>query len=147
MKKIIYFTLLALAIFSCNREDDAEILAEDIAEIQAYLEDNNLTAIETDTGLHYIIREEGNGQFPSASSTVTVHYTGYYTDDQIFESNNNISFPLSGVIAGWTEGIPFLSKGGSGTFLIPSGLAYGTNGKGSIPANTVLIFDVTLVDF
>jgi len=147
VKKIIYFTLLALAIFSCNREDEEAIFTEDIAEIEAYLEENNLTAVRTSSGLHYIIREEGNGQFPTAANTVTVHYTGYYTDDQIFETNNNISFPLTGVIAGWTEGIPFLSKGGKGTFLIPSSLAYGTNGKGSIPANTVLLFDVTLVDF
>ena len=147
MKKIIYFSLLALAIFSCNREDDAEIFAEDIAEIEAYLEDNNLTAIKTDSGLHYIVTEEGNGQFPTASNAVTVNYKGYYTDGQVFDANDNISFPLTAVIAGWTEGIPKLSKGGKGILLIPSVLGYGSSGQGSIPANTVLLFDVTLLDF
>lgn len=147
MKKIIFLSLLLISIFSCNREDDAEILTEDIAEIQAYLEANNLTAERTDSGLHYIIREEGNGQFPTAANAVTVNYTGFYPDGQIFDSGAGVSFPLTAVIAGWTEGIPLLSKGGSGTFLIPSGLAYGTAGRGSIPANAVLIFDVTLIDF
>ncbi len=147
MKKILFFSLVLFLVFSCDREDEAAIFSEDIAEIKAYLETNNLTAIETDSGLHYIINEEGNGQFPTASSRVTVNYKGYYTDGQVFDSNNNITFQLTGVIAGWTEGIPKLSKGGSGTFLIPSVLGYGTNGKGSIPANTVLVFDVTLVDF
>ena len=57
-----------------------------------------------------------------------------------------ITFPLSGVIQGWQEGIPLFKEGGSGILLIPSALGYGSQSVGSIPANSVLIFDINLID-
>jgi FKBP-type peptidyl-prolyl cis-trans isomerase FkpA len=60
--------------------------------------------------------------------------------------SDGIVFPLNGVIEGWTEGIPYFKEGGSGKLLVPSALAYGRQGSGSIAPNTVLIFDVELID-
>ncbi|MEI6409778.1 MAG: FKBP-type peptidyl-prolyl cis-trans isomerase [Bacteroidota bacterium] len=57
------------------------------------------------------------------------------------------TFPLSSLIKGWQEGIPLLKKGGKGTFFIPSALGYGSQDQGAIPANSVLIFEITLVDY
>lgn len=143
------FFLFVIGLFSCNSEN--RIHEDDIEEIEAYLEDNNIAALRTDNDLFYVVEEEGNGQFPTLSDFVTVDYHGYYTDGQVFDSSVDrgmpVGFPLSGVIQGWQEGIPLFSKGGKGKLFIPSNLAYGQAGRGSIPPNAVLVFDVELIDF
>lgn len=148
----ILSTLIALALISCK--DDTltpeEQLQEDLRIIKQYLTDNNLTADSTASGLHYFITSEGAGGHPNLQSTVTVKYKGYLTDGTVFDQttgNETIKFLLSDLILGWQEGIPLLKKGGKGTFLLPSALGYGPGGSGSIPPNTVLIFDIELVDF
>ena len=122
-----------------------------IAEIKDYIEENNLDAIEEDSGLHYVIVKEGDGNHPSSSSNVTVLYEGAYTDGVVFDTrydtNESISFSLSNVIEGWTEGIPKLSRGGEGILLIPSELGYGSNPPSGVRKNAVLIFRVELIDF
>lgn len=141
--------VLVLFAFACNRDDDdaAEQLQEDIAIIEEYLMENNLTAESTASGLHYVVLQEGNGSFPTATSQVVVNYKGYFTNGNEFDSGNGAQFFLNQVILGWTEGIPKFSKGGNGILLVPSRLGYGPNGRGTIPGNTVLIFDVLLDDF
>ena len=98
--------------------------------------------------MYYIIEQQGTGPECNANSDVTVAYTGYFLDGQIFDGSDQqgVTFNLSGVIEGWTIGIPFFREGGTGKLLIPSALGYGSSNSGSIPANSVLIFDVTLVD-
>lgn len=104
----------------------------------------------TDSGLQYRVLEEGNGAQPNASDTVEVHYTGTLTDGTKFDSSRDrgetISFPLNGVIAGWTEGVQLMKEGARYEFVIPSELGYGARGAGGvIPPNATLIFDVELV--
>lgn len=147
-----FFTLLFFSLFSCSDKtlSPEEQLQEDILIIEQYLKDNNLTATSTASGLHYFMTNEGAGGHPNLQSTVTVKYKGYLTDGTVFDQttgNETIQFQLSGLISGWQEGIPLLKKGGKGTFLLPSALAYGPSGSGSIPPNTVLIFDIELVNF
>lgn len=142
--KYILSVCLALFFFSACT-DQAE---KDVDIIENYLSANGLTADITPEGIYYIIDETGNGENPNPNSTVTVDYTGYLLDGTIFDSNDNIDFGLWQVIPGWTYGIPVFDKGGSGTLLIPSALAYGSNPPGSvIPSNAVLAFDITLIDF
>jgi FKBP-type peptidyl-prolyl cis-trans isomerase FkpA len=83
-----------------------------------------------------------------AESTVTVAYKGYLTDGTVFDESdsNGITFSLRNVIQGWQEGIPLFKEGGSGMLLIPSALGYGSSSQGQIPANSVLIFEITLID-
>ena len=136
----------------CKKDDGLsyeEQLALDIQKIQAYLSDNNLTAEATPSGLHFIVETEGNGQFPGPGAVVTVYYKGYFLDGNVFDQTGTqpATFSLNSVITGWREGIPKFSKGGKGKLLLPSGLAYGSNPPGGIPANAVMIFDVELVDF
>lgn len=121
-------------------------LDEDI--ILQYISDNNLNAEPTGSGLYYVINSTGNGEFPNINSLVTVAYKGTLTDGITFDqsSSNGITFPLSNVIQGWQEGIPLFSEGGSGILLIPSALGYGSQSVGNIPENSVLIFEVTLLN-
>mgnify|MGYP000211024311 FL=1 len=131
---------------SCKKEVDYTQIDEDI--IQQYITDNNLNAQATGSGLYYVIDNPGNGDTPNINSTVTVAYVGKLTDGTIFDQSGSVpaTFQLSGVIQGWQEGIPLFSEGGSGTLLIPSALGYGNQAVGSIPANSVLIFDVDLIN-
>jgi peptidylprolyl isomerase len=105
-------------------------------------------AKRTSSGLSYkSLREGKGGAHPTASSTVTVHYTGWTTDGKMFDSSVDkgqpISFPLDGVIAGWTEGLQLMTAGEKMRFWIPERLAY----KGERPPRGMLVFDVELISF
>ena len=121
--------------------------------IEGYLKEKGLTAKKTGSGLRYIIEKEGAGPNPEPGDIVTVHYTGMLLDGTKFDSSLDSNKPLTfaigrgQVIRGWDEGIALLKKGGKGKLIIPSSLAYGERGAGGvIPPNSVLIFDVELVD-
>ena len=148
MKKIGLLISIAVFVFmSCEDEDPiAEQLKVDIELIEAYLQDSSLVAESTGSGLYYIIKEEGNGTYPSLSSIVNVNYKGSLLDGTVFEEGTVKGYPLYVYIKGWQEGIRLLSEGGRGTLFIPSKLGYGTNSSTSIPANSVLIFEIELVD-
>jgi peptidylprolyl isomerase len=107
---------------------------------------------KTDSGLHYRMDVEGDGQSPKAGQTVSVHYKGSLTDGTVFDDSISrgqpIEFPIGmgRVISGWDEGILLLKVGGKARLVIPSDLGYGEQGAGGvIPPNATLIFDVELV--
>ncbi len=118
--------------------------------IQEYLANNNIEAKRTEDGIYYIMESEGGSQKPTLQDKVKVHYEGTLLDGTKFDSSYDrgepAEFPLAGVVPGWQKGIPLFGKGGKGTLLIPSGLAYGPRGTPSIPPNTVLKFKVELLD-
>ena len=104
----------------------------------------------TASGLQYVVEKEGEGAQPGAEDEVTVHYTGKLLDGTVFDSSvqrgEPATFPLNGVIAGWTEGLQLMQEGAKYTFYIPSDLAYGAQGApGSIPPYADLIFEVELI--
>ena len=101
--------------------------------------------ITTDSGLQYKTVKEGDGTSPAETDSVTVNYKGTLIDGKEFDSGNGISFPLNGVIKGWTEGLQLMKVGGSTRFFIPSDLAYGASGPPNIGPNSTLIFDVDLL--
>ncbi len=131
---------------------DFEIVEQrefDRTKIKQYITDNNLQKVDsTLSGIYYTISDAGTGEHPSANSTVTVGYRGYFADGTVFDQSElPATFSLNSVIEGWREAVPLLKREGRGTFLIPSNLAYGPQGSGSIGFNTMIIFDITLVDF
>jgi len=107
----------------------------------------------TASGLQYKVLKAGAGAKPAATNTVTVHYEGRLLDGTVFDSSykrgETISFPLNGVIKGWTEGLQLMPIGAKYEFYIPYDLAYGPNGtgNGSIPPYATLIFVVELFEF
>ena len=133
---------------SCKKED---IEKENREEIEKYISDHNLKASSTSSGLYYVIEKEGTGTRPNANSDVKVKYKGYFTNGSVFDETDpaNIKpFNLQQVIPGWTEGIQLFKEGGEGILLIPSRLGYGPSGSqsGTIPPNSVIIFDIELLD-
>ena len=117
-----------------------------------YLEENKKRegVVETESGLQYYVEKEGTGASPSATSEVTVHYTGKLLDGTVFDSSVSrgepATFPLNRVIPGWTEGLQTMKEGGKTIFYIPSDLAYGPQGiPNAIPPHSTLIFEVELI--
>jgi FKBP-type peptidyl-prolyl cis-trans isomerase FkpA len=147
MKALILFFLFSSIISFTACEKDYR--AEDEALIQQYIADNNLIAIAAQDGLYYTIDVIGTGAQPSGVySTVTAHYTGKFLDNTVFQSSfggNPFTSELSDLILGWQYGFPYFNAGGTGKLLIPSHLAYGTSGRGNIPPNTPLVFDIELI--
>ena len=124
------------------------------AEGTAYLENNaqleNVVTLES--GLQYQILEQGDAAAEKATkeSTVRCHYHGTFIDGKTFDSSYDrgqpAEFPVSGVIAGWTEALQLMNIGAKWKLFIPYKLAYGTNGSpGSIPGCAALVFDVELL--
>lgn len=148
MKKIIYIFFAILTITACKKKDSKTQAQKDEEIITKYISDNKLSAIATGSGLYYTIENQGSGLQPNPTSSVKVEYKGYFTDGNVFDqsSASGVTFNLQQVIKGWTEGIPYFKKGGRGKLLIPSALGYGPNGTQNIPGNTVLIFDIKLLD-
>ncbi len=104
----------------------------------------------TASGMQYIVLKEGNGAKPSLNDKVTTHYHGTLVDGTVFDSSVDrgqpASFPVSGVIPGWTEALQMMSVGSKWKLFLPSNLAYGERGAGGkIGPNTVLVFEVELL--
>jgi len=105
-------------------------------------------ATTTASGLAYRSLQSGSGDsHPGPTSQVEVHYTGWTLDGNMFDSSvsrgETISFPLNGVISGWTEGVQLMKVGDKFRFWIPAGMAYGENPGGGRPGG-MLVFDVEL---
>lgn len=143
VKKIIVAGLFALASLTCSQPQPP--MPETPKDVAAAPED----AITTGSGLASRLLEKGTGETkPKATDLVTVHYSGWTTDGKLFDSSvkrgQPTSFPLNGVIAGWTEGLQLMVEGEKRRFWIPAKMAYGENPGAGYPAGT-LVFDVELI--
>lgn len=138
---------------AAQKEKDEKIIKE-------YLDKNNIKATKNAEGVYVAVTQEGTGGTPNPGDTVYVHYTGKLTNGKVFDSSQDstlrpgmplepIKFPIGRgfVIKGWDAGLSSLKKGSKAILVIPSVLAYGLQGSPPvIPGNSVLVFDVQLVD-
>jgi len=154
MKNLLPILFLGLLFVNCGDDNGTGFLTYDqqleidTEIIEDYLQANNLTADMGQLGLQYIIENPGTGNdFPNAASTVIMKYKGYYPDGEVFDENDNFQISLQSVIPGWQFGVPLFKKGGKGKLFIPSSIGYGQFGRGGIPPNQVLIFDIELINF
>ena len=133
-----------------NQANDAKA-KPNVSAGEQYLAKNKVRAgvKTTPSGLQYEVITEGTGVKPTAADTVTVHYVGTLIDgtefDNSFKRGQPISFPVGGVIKGWTEALQLMSEGSKYKLYIPHQLGYGTNEVGSIPAGSALVFEVELL--
>ena len=143
----IILTLFLACDSNENGNESVDYKVQNEQDITAYINEKNLNAQKSDSGLYYVINEEGTGDRPNSTSNVTVAYKGYYLNGSVFdESNSNgISFGLQQVIKGWTEGITYFKEGGSGILLVPAHLGYGNTDSRGIPGGSVLIFEINLI--
>jgi FKBP-type peptidyl-prolyl cis-trans isomerase len=131
--------------------DRASMASVNAAEGDKFLLENRVKegVQMTDSGLQYKVLEMGDGERPSATDKVTVHYRGTLLNGEEFDSSYSrgepISFALDQVIPGWTEGVQLMPIGSKFMFYIPSNLAYGPAGGGPIGPNATLIFQVELL--
>ncbi|MDQ3017492.1 MAG: FKBP-type peptidyl-prolyl cis-trans isomerase [Bacteroidota bacterium] len=146
MRSSLWYCLVlcALILGACSKDDQREI---DEALIQDFIAEHNLVTQTTASGLHYIIDVPGSNEHPTINDDVRFSYIGFLLNGNIFDLGDDINYPLSGLIEGFQEGLPLFGKGGTGRLIIPSHLGYGEAPQGGIPSNSVLVFDVSLIDF
>jgi FKBP-type peptidyl-prolyl cis-trans isomerase FkpA len=154
MKLKAGFLLWSCAMFflvsSCSKDkyDVEKQAAKDDLLITEFIAQNKITATKHSSGLYYQILTEGTGSTVTTASTVSVNYEGKLLDGSIFDkSKAAVTFPLTGVIQGWTIGVPLVKVGGRIRLIIPSTLAYGNTSPGAgIPKNAVLDFTIDLLN-
>ena len=152
MQKLSALILLcAVAFASCKKDNNQNCSpvnvtapASEVATLRTYLSDNSITATEDPRGFFYTIDSTCSSTKPTMCNEVTVIYTGKLTNGTQFDAANNATFNLSGLIVGWQEGIPLIGTGGSITLYLPPSLGYGSADAGSIPGNSILIFNISL---
>ena len=108
----------------------------------------------TDLGVYYVVLEEGEGEYAKTGDTLSVGYSGYFVDGTLFDTSNyndnngKFEFVLGGIslIPGWEDAMKVMNKNAKIQFIIPSELAYGSTGQGTIPPYTTLVFVIKMLD-
>lgn len=151
MKKFLFFAcLFIISCSGCSKQEKGCTPVEPQAEesqILAFTAANNITATKHSSGIYYQIIDPGSGATPSQNSAVSVNYVGKLLNGTTFDQSvNPVSFTLNAVIEGWQIGLPLVKKGGKIKLIIPSVYAYGCNGNTGIPPNSVLYFEINLLN-
>ena len=153
MSRLPAFLLLlpiSLCFLGCSEDEDWSAYRAPPSELEfAALTGVNLAEMtRTSTGLYWKDIVVGTGDEAQPGGWVTVHYTGWLHDGTVFDTSvggDPVRFPLTGVIAGWQEGVPGMKVGGKRKLVIPPSLGYGSHPYGGIPGNSTLVFDVELI--
>jgi FKBP-type peptidyl-prolyl cis-trans isomerase FkpA len=154
LKKFIFFSVLCtiVALFpACSKKKtcNPNPPANESSQILSYAAANAMNVTAHASGLYYEIISTGNGPNASASSKINITYIGKLLDGTVFDQQNTpnpSAWPLAGLIEGWRIGIPLIQKGGRIKLIVPSALAYGCEPYSTLPGNSILYFDITLVD-
>ncbi|MEO5591919.1 MAG: FKBP-type peptidyl-prolyl cis-trans isomerase [Chitinophagaceae bacterium] len=162
MKKVIIALFVIVSIgTACHKNNDTiaydpcagKVLTTEIQAYQKFMDTTNSTAATHCSGMRYQVTNPGTGAVPGADSYVAVTYSGALPNGFVFDhSDTPVLFPLATLIEGWRKGIPLLKKGGAIILYVPPSMGYGSvdvkNNSGTviIPANSILIFTIQLVD-
>jgi FKBP-type peptidyl-prolyl cis-trans isomerase len=152
MRALLYLLVSGAILLSvaCERQQSnlERYIGIDEELITEYLAENNIDAEKDPSGLYYVIKEEGEGEQPTAFSQVQVSYTAYFLDGTVFaeaDTSNLDEFELRTLMAGWQIGLPLIKEGGEIQLFVPSRYGYDRNLLGPVPPpNTVSIFDIKL---
>ncbi len=155
---LLFASLLIVSCSGCSKHEMGCTSVKPEAEepkILAYAAKDSINATKHSSGIYYQIVNPGNGNTPTRNSTIKVAYVGKLLNETIFNQGSNENkepWALSSFIEGWQIGIPLIKKGGRIKLIIPSAYAYGCNptkddnGNVLIPGNSVLFFDINLID-
>jgi|SRR5450432_524127 FKBP-type peptidyl-prolyl cis-trans isomerase FkpA len=166
MRKIVFAVIIVFVVtgscaknnssVSCSYDPCAyQAPAGEITQLETYLSNAGITtATKHCSGMYYQVKSAGTGATPTTCSYVSVNYKGVLTNGTVFDQTTTspASFQLSTLIEAWKKGIPLIKKSGSITLYVPPSLGYGNsdqkdaNGNIVIPANSILIFDIQLID-
>lgn len=144
MKNLLFLLTILISLSSCLNEtkeiDNDKVIVD-------YLKKHDRVATKNAYGLYYNIVKEGTGDYPTLDTTILAQYTGYFTDNVVFDSTNGdtLVYRLKDLIPGWQIGLPYIKPGGEITLYIPPYLGYGEGFRGSYAINSVLIFDIKLL--
>lgn len=156
MKKFalpLFLVTSFILLNGCNKNKPCEprTPASEASEIQAFATANGINASVDPSGVYYQVTNPGSPEKPNANSKIVITYTGKLLNGQVFDQmttpNTSQPWTLSTLIPGWVSGLQHIGKGGSILLIIPSSLAYGCLSNGVIPSNSILYFEVQLVDF
>jgi FKBP-type peptidyl-prolyl cis-trans isomerase FkpA len=150
----------SFGLFSCFKKDtgcsyqkdNTQASTSDKEVLKQYLDSTGIVATMDSNGFYYQIITKGIGTVPGPCSRITVSYVGSLTNGSIFDQQTDALFTLGGLIPGWKQGLPLISKGGEIKLYVPPSLGYGgtaqlsESGSIVIPANSILIFDINLID-
>ena len=153
MRLVLTAFVLSLLMSACSKDDGCKSVppSDEDAALVAYNTNHGYTMVKHANGMYYQILAPGSDSRPKSSSTIYVKYVGKKLDDTIFDQATNpgqTGFYLTQLIEAWQAGLPLIGKGGRILLTVPSSLGYSCQGSGaSIPPNTPLFFDITLVEF
>lgn len=153
MKKIIFpalILMLSIGNYGCLKDKGCQnkTIQSEAAAINAYAAANGINGTTHSTGVVYQVTVPGSGPTPTPFSKISVRYVGKLLDGTVFDSQptNTVTFNLGETIAGFQIAMQQVQKGGTIKFIIPSSLAYGCSGTTNIPGNSILYFEVQLID-
>jgi FKBP-type peptidyl-prolyl cis-trans isomerase len=156
MRSIVSSLVLLCSLFATSGVFAQSQADTDEKLLKEYFAKNKIKATRTPSGLYYVITKKGTGENAKPGQTVSMKYLGTFLDGKRFDGNMDEKFALTGnpftfvlgshqVIAGWDEGVQFFNLGSQGTLYLPSGIGYGPSGRGPIPPNTIMKFNVEVV--
>lgn len=152
---ILAFLLASSILLSCKKRESncpydpclTKAPPAEVVQVETYLSSKNIMAVKHCSGMYYLINSPGTGATPTVCSSISVTYTGHLMNGDVFnQTSDPVSFNLFQLIDGWKNGIPLLKEGGRIMLFVPPSLGYGNSDYRGIPGNSVLIFDITLVD-
>ncbi len=157
MRSVLFLSLITslLVLTSCLNDDgfevepfDEEQLAADIVIIDNYLSENNITAEEHPSGIRYVVNQEGDGDKPSLGSDIAIKFTSFIMGGEEV-GLDTIGFTINlneQIIEAWRLMIPEMKENGNWTIYVPSGYAFGKTAISGIPANSILRYDIELLE-
>jgi FKBP-type peptidyl-prolyl cis-trans isomerase FkpA len=158
LSRLVILFSFCMLMLSCNKSspDDScnytissvVVPASELTSLQTYVNANRPAAVLHPGGFYYEMITAGTGTVtPAVCSNVRVTYAGYLTNGTKFDEELvGITFTLGQLIPGWQRGLPLIKKGGSINLILPPSLGYGSSAVGTIPANSILIFSIQLLD-
>ena len=154
MKKgLLGLMVLAVLAAGCSKGTDKDCgkvkiaaAPTEIVSLQSYLNSKSITATGDSLGFFYNIANPGNTKHPTVCNGIRVNYQGFLTNGSQFDAGNNVRFQLDNLIIGWKEALPLIGEGGTITLYLPPSLGYGAIENGNVPANSITIFQIDLLE-